>query len=261
MPVVCDICGESPARMNNIFEKRFCEKCRDDPEYKLIYKTTAKKKYRLTDDDIKQLECFESESYQHRCTVTLVREIDAMNCFCDKNKITIDEIEETIENMDSIKKKRSQKRLETKQNKKDERKKDLKRALKRAGLELRTDSKLCEGFINGDIKDWTIDKIVNRMCQMKYLYDYADMDKYIEKANHDQMEELEAGYIPDTSITDQAEWYALEKIGGYPKKWPWLKKEGLSFNDIIDLNSMARKKIINAKKGLIRLEQLENNYN
>ena len=60
------------------------------------------------------------------------------------------------------------------------------------------------------------------MCQMKFLYDHANMNYYLKKAENNQAEEIEAGYFPDMSIFEQAEMYALKKIGGYPKKWPWM---------------------------------------
>ena len=82
-------------------------------------------------------------------------------------------------------------------------------------MELCSDSKLCEGYIDGTIKDWTVEKIAERMCQMKYLFDYAGMEY--------QKEEFENGYFPDMTVFEQAEDSALRKIGGYPKKWPWLK--------------------------------------
>lgn len=227
MPKVCDVCDGSPARFNRIFDKNLCQECRNDPEYKLIYKTTAKNKYFFTDKDIEQLECFETtgyNGYSFRCSLTLIRELEAINYFCAKHNISMDELDDMIEKLKTMKKTRSKKIKQTKQKNLETREKNLKKALKKVGLVMREDSKLCKGYIDGSIKDWTIEQIVERMCQMKFLYDYANMDHYIEKAKKSQGEELEAGYFPDMSIFDQAEMYALKKIGGYPNKWPWLKK-------------------------------------
>jgi hypothetical protein len=42
MPKICDVCDKSAAQFNKIFDKNLCQECREDPEYKLIYKTTSK---------------------------------------------------------------------------------------------------------------------------------------------------------------------------------------------------------------------------
>lgn len=94
--------------------------------------------------------------------------------------------------------------------------------LRQYKLELRNDSKLCQGYISGSIKDWDIDDIVNRMCQIHYLFNYCNMNKYIKQANDEQNEEFNAGYIPDISVFDQAEMIVLKEIGEYPEIWPWI---------------------------------------
>lgn len=90
------------------------------------------------------------------------------------------------------------------------------------GLELRSDSNLCKKYIDGDVKD--LQGVVKRMCQMKYLYDYCHMDECHEIAYEQQCDELNAGYFPDCSVSDQAELIALRKYsnGKYPDNWPWM---------------------------------------
>ena len=225
IPKICDICDKTPARYNKFFDKNLCEECKEDPEYKLIYKTTAKNKYFLNDKDIIQLECFEItgfNGYKHNCTMILVRELDVMNYFCNKHNINMNEIDETIEILQELKEKKSSKIKQTKKDKKKLRQKKLKKALNKMCVELRDDSKLCKGYIDGTIKDWDIEDIVKRMCEMKFLYEYANMKHYLLKAEKNQSKELEYGYIPDISVFDEAEMYALKKTNGYPKKWPWL---------------------------------------
>lgn len=112
MSKICDVCDKSPARHNKIFDINLCKECREDPEYKLIYKTTAKNKYFLTDKDINKLECFETtgyNGYSHHCPLTLIREFDVINYFCNKHYININEIDETIEQIKNLKKERSEK--------------------------------------------------------------------------------------------------------------------------------------------------------
>lgn len=105
-----------------------------------------------------------------------------------------------------------------------ERKEQLTKALEEKGLKLRDDSKLCMNYINDSLKErWTIDGIVERMCQMKYLFEYCNIESYMEKAEKEYYDELNAGYLPDCSIIDTAEAYAM-KNKEYPNKWPWLEK-------------------------------------
>lgn len=261
-PKTCDICNKSPARLNKIFDQYLCEECRETPDYKLIYKTTAKNKYFLNEKDIEQLECFEttgSNGFSHHCAVTLIREFDAINYFCEKHHITLDQLNETIESLKTAKENKSNKIKQTKQMKLENRKRDLQLALKKVGLKLRPDSKLCEGYIDGTIKDWSIDQIVHRMCQMHFLYNYGNMDYHLEKSYKYQTEELNAGFFPDMTVPEQAEMHALEEIGGYPKKWPWLEKPNkmLTFYDLALLNNKANQKSITINEGLALLNQLE----
>ena len=95
----------------------------------------------------------------------------------------------------------------------------LKHLLEKQGLKLRNDSKLCYKYINTGQGD--LDYIIERMSQMKYLYEYCDMKKELEKVSLENEEILEAGYFPDMSVFDEAEANILERIDEYPKVWPW----------------------------------------
>jgi hypothetical protein len=95
-------------------------------------------------------------------------------------------------------------------------------ALAAKHLVLREDSKLCQMYIEGCKDAWTLEQIVHRMCQMKYLYDYCHMDECCDEAYKEQKEEKQAGYWPDRTVMEQAEMIALEKYGNYPLAWPWL---------------------------------------
>lgn len=105
----------------------------------------------------------------------------------------------------------------------DKRKEKLIKALSKYGLKLRNDSRLCTNYMNGELTNWTLDEVVERMCQMKYLFDYCDIEDYIEKARSEYYDEINDGYFPDCSIIDKAEMYAM-KNKKYPDKWPWLNK-------------------------------------
>ena len=89
--------------------------------------------------------------------------------------------------------------------------------LSKYGLELRDDSKLCQGYINGTVKDKSPEWIVSRICQMKYLYDYCDMKSAFKAAKQLKTEN------PDIFVKETAERIALSKVGGtYPRQFPWL---------------------------------------
>ena len=90
--------------------------------------------------------------------------------------------------------------------------------LKQAGLELRDDSKLCKKYINTAEGDPSY--IVERMSQMKFLFEYCNMQKVLDEVSLKQEEEWESGYIPDCTVFDEAEYTILEKTP-YPKIWPW----------------------------------------
>lgn len=99
------------------------------------------------------------------------------------------------------------------------RKKELVNALNEAGLVLRSDSKLCKKYIEHDYGN--VEYIVERMCQMKYLYDYNDMKSMLDKVGDEYRETLDAGYFPDCGVFPEAEYRILQKIKQYPKIYPW----------------------------------------
>lgn len=206
---------------------KLCDECKRTDRYATICKSEAKKKYHLTDRDLEDLETWvvRNPHYRRASGMILFKEIDLVNLFCARYSVSKfkDAIEQKQQKLDAVRKNKSQKLKATKTNKKLARRVNLLEALREYGLELRDDSKLCTGFIDGTLeKGWTVASIVERMCQMKYLFDYCNMDHYIEKAYEDQCGERKAGYFPDTSVFDQAEHMALRKHGGYPAEWPWI---------------------------------------
>lgn len=116
----------------------------------------------------------------------------------------------------------------------EQRRKKLIKALNKAGLKLRSDSKFCKKYILGDFDD--IDKVVERMCQMKYLYDYQDMKIELSITSDDRTrcyEEMLSGDgnvdfyydIPDVSVFQETEDRILDKIKKYPEIYPWQKEK------------------------------------
>lgn len=234
-----------------------CERCNNNIDipndenedeniiHEYICKSTVLSKYHLKKTDINHLihKSVNNPHYKTAHEMMLYKLCDIKNAFNEKYGTIDSEIEIEIQKFDEIKdedkKTRALRReniLREKENNpellrnknkltKIERKILLEYLLNKQEIELRDDSKLCSGYINGSIKHWKIDNIVQRMCQMKYLFDYCNMDKYIRIAKNNQQKEYNAGYFPDTSIMDDAEELILKNIGNYPKVWPWLQKK------------------------------------
>lgn len=183
----------------------------------------AKKKYFFVDDDLEELDIYETRNpYRPKESMYLFKEKDLIEHACYKYQIDKDKLDDKLKELYTNRENEKQKKINKKDNEMEKRRNKLKDKLKLCKLDLRDDSKLCCGYINGTLKGWKFDDIIIRMCQMHYLYNYCEMDKCIREAESEQIEEFNAGYIPDITILDQAEMIALDKIGGYPKVWPWL---------------------------------------
>lgn len=105
--------------------------------------------------------------------------------------------------------------------KKVELKTELETRLNDRGIEFRPDSVLCAKYINGKT-DLSLDYIVQRMCEMKYLYEYCNMKSIRAQV---YMDYVNSGYVKnyEGTITTQAEKIALQthSNGIYPDKFPW----------------------------------------
>jgi hypothetical protein len=189
-----------------------------------ITKTNAKKEYFLTEDELSQIESIERPNpYRKSSTMSLYKCDEIMKFLQNKyNVCSIEKVMDIIKQIKIKKEEKKQKYIQNKSDQKQRRKYKLLEALQQYGMKLRSDSKLCQGYIDGIIKDKSVDWIVNRMCQIKYLYDYCNMKDEIEKAKKEQMEERIEGYFPDCSVFDQAEINILTRIGDYPNQFPWM---------------------------------------
>lgn len=215
---LCDECLLEKGKIHPTFDMRLCDACRKLSKYKLICKSTAKSRYQLTEKDMTNIdEWFEVKNphYNRASAMKLCHEDEAIIVACRKYNCT----EEELTKKQNKREKAKQEIEEIKQYANDERKHQLVLALENSGLKLRSDSSLCNGYIDGTITDWTLDRIVERMCQMKYLYDYCDFNKYFQQARNNSDR-----YNRDEPLFDKAERLALKACGGYPKVFPWLKK-------------------------------------
>jgi hypothetical protein len=227
----CIECGEKKTRKDRARPIYLCDLCSTTDKYKLLYKTDIKNQYLMTEDELEDYECYIVKGRRGYPDMTMYKISDVKDIFCMNYTIDRNDnvaIENKINELQADKQKKSLDRKEKINKRKmeisEKRKTKLVKVLKSYDLKLRDDSKLCNGYIDGTITDWGVDQIVQRMCQMKYLYDYCHMNDCYDEAYEDQQEELEAGYFPDCTVIEQAELVALDKYSGnaYPNVWPWM---------------------------------------
>jgi len=223
-PEYCEICLKRDGKIAKWLDLRLCDECCELPSYKLICKTTIKKQYCLTDKEITKLNTYSVRNpyYRHAPEMILVRLYDVYEYLCQKHNCNVAQLTVILDSIHQNREKRkhtmSLKREESKNN----RKILLEKALNEYQLVIRDDSKLCHGYIDGTIKDWTIPQIVNRMCQMRYLYDYCNFDEIYEKVWRN-IREYEH-YVDSQEVFDTAEHKVLKTCGGYPSVFPWMLK-------------------------------------
>jgi len=102
----------------------------------------------------------------------------------------------------------------------------LKSKLESNQIELRQDSALCSKYIDGSI-DLTLEQVVRRMCEMKYLYEYCNMKKIKLQLFKEYLKEKKAlgKKLEKGELSLKAEKLALKLWSGgkYPNKFPWEK--------------------------------------
>ena len=206
------------------------------PKSDIVYitKSTALTKYHLAKKDLIGVPCIEKKNPHYRCAgnMQLYALPDIIAVFKKKHGDFGDDTEYIDQMISDLDDERDAKRAErdtrkqaknkTRLDKSVERRSELTEKLSAVGLQLRADSKLCSGYIDATIT-YDIDTVVDRMCQMKYLFDYCDLNKYIQIAKKER-NELWRDFRErdDEPLLDAAERMVLEEIGTYPVKWPWL---------------------------------------
>ena len=96
-----------------------------------------------------------------------------------------------------------------------ERRGKLTLALEKCGLELRSDSRLCEMYININ-KERKLREVVHEMCIMQYLYNYTD---YVREKGR-----LMFSTSPQERAS-VARSNILSELGEWPNPWPWISSE------------------------------------
>ena len=105
----CDHCqNKTSCAFSQAFNKTLCSYCKTKEPYKILYKTTAKNQYFLTDKDLHEIETFTGPRNQHggafgHRNTYLVREYDIQNQFCQKFNIMPNEIPGKLQELQTIK--------------------------------------------------------------------------------------------------------------------------------------------------------------
>jgi len=116
--------------------------------------------------------------------------------------------------------KRTNRKLKIKQekeNKNEVRRQLLNKELAKYALPIRADSKLCNGYINGSLKDWSLEEVVEKTLQIRWLYEHT---KYSEELDsHIKDEYKYEGHCDYQEATDEVQSSIIKEYG---KGAPWL---------------------------------------
>jgi len=112
--------------------------------------------------------------------------------------------------------------------KQEKRRDELASHLTEVGLVIRSDSTLCQEYIQGKRPKKQLESIVRLLAREKLFREYCEwarMWKYKEDERH---EVIEAGFIPDTDVYDDVKYTLSDRLWKReepPKDyiWPWLR--------------------------------------
>ena len=94
------------------------------------------------------------------------------------------------------------------------RKKELLCALTKHNVELSEDSKLFQYHVSQGVDELNGNSSLDDLQRMIYLFDCANVLDFMDEAEQDFADELNAGYIPDCSVFQLAELRAMNKLNG-----------------------------------------------
>lgn len=97
----------------------------------------------------------------------------------------------------------------------------LERALQEKGLTVRMDGFLCTSYIKrGETPEWPLEAVVQRMCEIRFLYDYTAYSVVYEMLR----ERDDAQNANKLDVQKRAETIILNHLHGktWPAQWPWI---------------------------------------
>jgi hypothetical protein len=256
----CDDCQLPLGKKFKIFFNgiSLCFKClKTTIKFIFIDECDIRFKYMLEPVDYKDIESINAPNLKCKpikisIKQTYYNENDIIKKFCDKYNIQKNEVSDKIEKLKNEKKEQQDLIERAWIAEKKKREMILSNELNKYKLQLRSDSKLCNGYINGTLNkyQWTVQTIVTRMCEVKFLFDYCNMAYYLNRVHQNARKYNEYRYkyrnddddddeeedddddddddddkYRDNSqeLFDEAEIMALRNhCGKYPQQWPWL---------------------------------------
>lgn len=224
---LCFDCMKPTSCINNFFNIPVCISCqKDNRNLRTVALTTVKNEYLLTSGDIKDLEYRKVPNPYYRTAPEMILYL----------KSDIEALAEKKHNgkLEDLKKEKEIKKKNRRNNKEqliEKRRNELKEAMSKKKLKIRSDSRLCDNYINGTLnKEWTLDDVVDMCCEMHWLYNYTNYKKRLDKELSEEInfykEWGERYHFPTVyeDVESDIREEIIEDNGGYPNIWPWLKK-------------------------------------
>ena len=184
----CLYCHSESARTDSWYEVPVCNDCKRQPNsiFECLTKTIAKKEYMLTDGDLDHLEYIETRNPYYR-------NASPMNLFL-KSDVVAYANKKYDGKFQEVKDKKATKSKATKEKKatrREVRTAELKAALEMEGLELRSDSKLCQNYVDNKLHEsWTIKAVVAMCAEMRWLHNHTNYPQLLKEAVHDMAEQI-----------------------------------------------------------------------
>jgi DNA repair protein len=188
---LCFECGKATTRKAHFYDFFVCAPCSqaDNTRYELITKSRARTEFCLTEKEVQT--SFESIAvpnphYRAGPPMTLFLLSDVKAFAVTKYGSS----QGLVEEQNRRKENRERKQI-AREDRMEERRVALRDALARVGLEIRPDSRLCQGFINNTLEaHWTLDKVVEMIAEMRWLHEYTPYRDELNRAVTDY-----AGYL------------------------------------------------------------------
>lgn len=171
-----------------------CSLC-NSPNH-VITRTNAKKMYKLNDADLGSLPIIMKWNNTHRVDMTLIP-MKMLQHKADSKHFSVGGLEKKKERTAAA----AEKRRNTLERKRRERTAELEEALNARGLELRSDSELCDDYIEGK-NVYSLERIVDIMEEMKFYHeqtDYPELYREIRSEYYDSYYQVDHIEVSQTA--------------------------------------------------------------
>ena len=166
-----------------------CNKCKKLHNcLQLITFTTAKNEFKLSSNDLNNIEYIEVDNPHYKCSpnMKLYLKSDVYNYSLNKYK--------NEEGLQKEKEKSSNRKLKIEENKNkkiNQRENELANELSKLGLTIRPDSQLCHNYIHNKLdKCFSLEAVVNMTYETNWLYTKTNYKSELDKAIKEELENL-----------------------------------------------------------------------